>query len=172
MNFCRTHTPRLTVELNGSLVTHIGLPESSGSEDSLGMAREYAIFEFARLLDSPSPHRLSRCDGCGRYFVRQRVPTRVIYHGTFCLRAKCKSKGGAKRIVDGREQLARDKTRWAADALERWEPGKRCGEKKDWILKKVKEGMETAGLDPIKVNWVTWHLKDIEAELERRKGNG
>ncbi len=169
--FWEAHPSRVTVEPNGSLVQQVGIPESAGSEDSLRWAREKAIFEFARLLDSPSPQRLSRCDGCGRYFVRQRVPVKAIYHGTFCAKEKCKHKGGAKRIVDRREQLARDKIRWAADALVKWKPGKRCGEKKDWIRKTVNEELRMLGLDPIEVNWVTWHQEDIEAEVERRKEN-
>jgi len=171
VRFWGAHAPRVTIEPNGSLVLQVGTPESAGSEDSLHWARECAIFEFARLLDSPSPQRLSRCDGCGRYFVRQRVPMKAIYHGNFCPSAKCKRKGGAKRIVDSREQLARDKIRWAADALEKWKPGRHCGEKKDWIRKTVNEELRMVGLDPIEVNWVTWHQKDIEAEMERRKGN-
>jgi len=160
---------RVTVELDDSPVFHVGLSEAArGSKDSLFTAREYAVHEFARLLASPSPQRLSRCDGCGRYFVRQRVPTKPICHGTFCSRGKCKSKGGAKRVVDSRDQIAKSKICWAADALEQWKPASRFGEKPDWVVEQVNAKLLPRG-ESIKVNWFTWHQTEIEAEVERRK---
>jgi hypothetical protein len=167
--FWAAQSARMTVELNGSLVAHIGPPESARAEDALRWARERAIFEFARLLDSPSPQRLSLCSACGRYFVRQRTPRKPIYHGTFCGRAKCKNGGSANRVRESRRQQAQDKICWAADALVNWQTGNRHGDKKDWIREKVNERLKVAGVDQIEINWVTWHLKETEAEVERRK---
>jgi hypothetical protein len=166
VKFWAAHSARV-VELNGSLVLQVGPSESAGTEDALSMAGEYATFEFARLLDSPSPQRLSRCDGCGQYFVRQRVPQKRICHGTFCPRTKCRSMGGAKRVVDSRKQLAQDKIQWAVDAVEKWKPTRRFGEKPDWVVQQVNAKLPRG--ESVKVNWYSWHRKDIEAEVNRRK---
>lgn len=166
VKFWKAHPALVTVELDGSPVLHVGPSQPAGAEDSLRKAREYAIFEFARLLASPSPQRLSRCDGCKRYFVRERAPAKVIKHGTFCPKAKCRNQGSAKRVNDGRKNLAQDKIRWAADALEQWKPGRRFGERADWVVKQV--NAKLPGGERIKVNWFTWHKQEIEKEVERR----
>ncbi len=163
VKFWNRNPPRVIVELDGSSILEVGPKSASaGSQDSLHMAREYAIFEFVRLLDSlSSRQRLFRCDGCNRYFVRARAPRKAIYHGSFCER--CTGKGGARRTVESRNRRTQEMIGWAADAWKEWEPTKRFGERTDWIVRRV-----TAKGGSIKRNWVTRHQKQIETEVERR----
>jgi hypothetical protein len=171
VKFWKRNSPRIIVELDGTLILEVrpNSESSEGVQHSVFIARELAVFEFARLLDSTSPERLSRCDACLKFFAREKAPKRgaPIYHGTFCCK-KCASIGRARQIVERRELQKNKKIEWAVDALERWKPEKRFGDKADWIVKNVNAKLP-AGQTPIKVNWVTRHLTEIEAEVERRK---
>ena len=165
--FWKRSSPRVVVELNGRWTLEVG-PKSGYADlqDSVHMARQYAIFEFARLLDSTSPERLFRCDACGTYFVRKRAPRKEtpIYHGTFC--GECKNRGGVRRVEDGRKLRTAEKINWAADACATWQPGKRSGERADWIVRKVNAKLPAG--ESIKINWVTRHRTEIEAAAKRR----
>jgi hypothetical protein len=168
VKFWDRNSPRVIVELNGSWTLQVGpKPQSAASQDSLHMAREFAIFEFARLLDSTSPERLYRCDGCGKYFVRERTPRKEtpIYHGSFC--EKCTDKGGARRTVDSRNRRTREMIGWAADAWAKWAPSRRYGTQSEWVAKQVTVKLPRG--KSIKINWVTHHQPEIEAEVERRE---
>jgi hypothetical protein len=168
VKFWERNFPRVIVDLNGSWTLAVEpKPKSLQTQDALHAAREYAIFEFARLLDSPSPERLFRCDSCGVYFVRARAPRKdtPIYHGTFC--AKCKHRGGVKRVEDSRKQHTAEKISWAADAWAKWTPSHRHGKRSEWVAKQVKAKLP-ASQNPIKANWVTRHQTEIEMEVERR----
>jgi hypothetical protein len=169
VKFWERNSPCVVVELNGSWTLTVE-PKSnpSGLQDSAFAARESAIFEFARLLDSPSPERLFRCDACGVYFVRARAPRKdtPIYHGTFCV--NCKHRGGVKRVEDSRKQRTAEKIGWAADAWAKWTPSHRHGKRSEWVAEQVKAKLP-ASQNPIKANWVTRHQAEIEAEVKRRK---
>lgn len=136
-------------------------------EATLQRARDFAICEFAKLLESHGRERLFRCDECGKYLVRARAPRKEtpIYHGTFC--EKCKHKGSARRTVESRKRRTQKMIEWAADAWEKWTPGNRFGKRADWVVEKVNAKLP-AGRIPIKINWVTKHQTEIEAEVERR----
>jgi hypothetical protein len=167
VKFWERNSPRVVVELNGSWTLAVGpKPESAQTQDTLHAARENAIFEFARLLDSLSPERLFRCDACGVYFVRARAPRKdtPIYHGTFC--AKCKHRGGVKRVEDRRKQRTAEKIGWAADAWAKWTPSHRHGKRPEWIVAHMNAKLSAD--ENITINWVTRHQKEIEAEVERR----
>jgi hypothetical protein len=142
--------------------------EKKSRDELLQRARDYATEQFVLLLDSPSRHRLFRCDICGTYFVRERMPKRdmAITRGTFC--DGCKQAGNILRMEGSRSNKAGRRLKLAADALIKWKPGNRCGEKKEWIRQRVNEGLEKENLDPIQINWVTRHLAEIEAEVEGR----
>jgi hypothetical protein len=153
----------------GMLPASVRRPELWGLVYPLVKAQEKAVFWLWNLVNCPSParERLSRCDGCGEYFVRSRAPKKEmpIYHGAFC--ANCKGKGGARRTVESRKLRTKRMIEWAADAWAKWKPGNRSGDRSDWIVKQVNVKL-LAGQNPIKVNWVTRHLTEIKAEVERR----
>ena len=136
-------------------------------ENTLQRARDFAICEFVKLLESPGRERFFRCDECGKYLVRARAPRKgaPIYHGTFC--DKCKNKGGARRTVESRNRRIQEKIGWASDAWVKWKSGNRFGKRADWVVKKVNAKLP-AGQNQIKVNWVTRHQTEIETEVERR----
>ncbi len=155
-------------------VSHLWLPKPAAwpssepeLDDTLSRARDYAIAEFYKFLESRCPQRLFKCDECGAYFVRARAPRKEtrIRRGAFC--EKCKHKGGARRTVDSRKRRLQEMIGWAADAWAKWKPGNRFGNRTDWVVQKV-----NAKLSPnqkrIKVNWVSWHQTEIEIEVERR----
>ncbi len=150
----------------GMLPTSAVHPEVWGLVYPLAKAREKAIFLLRNLVNCPSPvrERLSRCDACGEYFVRVRAPRKEgipIKHGVFC--ANCKGKGGARRTVESRKLRTEKKIEWAADAWVKWKPDHRHGKRSEWIARQV-----TARGEAIKVNWITHHQTEIEAEVERR----
>jgi hypothetical protein len=146
------------------------LPDSRASTEPLERARDMAIYYFVCLLDLDSPmrERLSRCDGCGAYFVRVKAPKKgaPIYHGTFC--EKCKHKGGARRTVDSRSRQTKEKIGWAADCWTNWT--KRKGLRSAWIAEQVNRRVVRHPISwgTITGKWVTRHQKEIEAEVERR----
>ena len=157
------------------VVSHLWLPKPLAwpfpepeLEDTLARARDYAIAEFHKFLESSCPQRLFKCDGCGTYFVRARAPRKEtpIYHGTFC--ENCKHKGGKRRTDSTRKQRKAQMIEWAADNWPKWT--KRNGVRSEWIAEQVNKRVERQPIswDTIKGNWVTWHQAEIEAEVERR----
>ena len=123
---------------------------------------------YLQLLDSPARMRLSRCDACGVYFMRNRAPKKdtPIYHGSWC--ENCKGKGAAKRVDESRKGRLREMIGWAADAWESWKKDRRHGVREEWVVRKVNERMPP-GRTRIAKNWVTRHGTEIEAVLKRRK---
>lgn len=133
-------------------------------------AQDLAFHEFARLLDSPTRERLSRCDACRTYFERRRAPKRdtPIYHGVYCW--NCKGKGGARRTVSSRDQRKKEIVGWAASCWAKWKPTPRHGKQSEWIAQQVNRELAQHHPvhDRITGKWVTQNRKTIEAEVERR----
>jgi len=127
-----------------------------------------AIAMFLQLLDSPGRVRLFRCNGCGSYFLRQRMPKKdtPIYHGSWC--GNCKGKGGAQRIKDTRYRRTEEMIGWGADAWVRWRQDRRHGARKEWVARYINKRLPV-DRDQIAKNWVARHMKEIELEVERRK---
>ena len=136
--------------------------------ETLARARDHAISEFQKFLESSCPQRLFKCDGCGTYFVRARAPKKEtpIYKGTFC-ETKCKHKGGARRTLESRNRRLLERVGWVADALESWKPTNRHGPKNEWVLERLNKKLGDGNHK--KVNFLTKHRVKIEAELERRR---
>jgi hypothetical protein len=134
----------------------------------LRSAADPATALYLQLLDSPIPARLFRCDGCATYLMRARAPKRnaPIHRGSWC--AKCKGKGGARRTGKSRKNRRDQMIEWAADAWTRWKQDGRHGERVEWVVQQVNEQLKSSE-DQIKKNWVSLHLKEIEAEVQRRK---
>lgn len=137
----------------------------------LDRARDRATYLFIELLNSPARARLSCCDGCSKYFASDRLPKRAtpIQHGRFC--ANCKNTGGARRVEDRRSQRTAEMVGWAADARLRWESAARQGSVEKWMVEQVNIQIRRRRGNHIAKNWVTKHRGEIEAEVERRKGN-
>ena len=175
--FWAQHPPHVLPEGKDQLGIYLGVLRA-GTWEQLGkksptellqQSRDHAIEQFVLLLDSPSRHRLFRCDQCGTYFVKRRLPKRevAIARGTFCNR--CKLTGNARRTENSRSRRIQRMVKMAADALMEWQPGNRYGEKKDWILKGANARLKLESLDPIKVNWISHHFAEIEKEVRKRK---
>jgi len=137
-------------------------------EDTLAQARDFAILEFQKFLESSCPQRLFKCDGCRTYFVRAKAPRKEtpIYHGTFC--ENCKHKGGKRRTDSTRKQRKTQMIEWAAECWTKWTEG--SGVRSEWVADRVNARINGQPISwgTIKGNWVTWHQAEIEAEVERR----
>jgi hypothetical protein len=133
-------------------------------------AHKTAIHCFQQLLDSPARYLLSRCDGCGTYFVRRRAPRKdmPIKRGTFC--KNCKGLGGARRTVATREQRKKEVIGWAADYWPKWAQTRLHARQSEWIAQQVNRELAKHRWihDPVTGKWVTQNKKSIEAEVERR----
>jgi hypothetical protein len=167
----RKRFPLLTKEPMEALLTQLEDMKSP----SLQFVREIMPFVldattaiFLQLLDSLAPTRLFRCDGCSAYFMRTRAPKKdtPIYHGSYCANCKRKGKDRVRRTVDGRNRRTQQKTELAADAWAEWKPDHRHGQRSEWVAKRVTAKLPRG--ESIKVNWVTLHQTEIEAEVERR----
>jgi hypothetical protein len=158
--------PRVLIKGDGRVA--IAEIVSHNLRDPASYARDLAFHELARLLDSPTRERLSRCDLCSTYFERRRTPKRntPIKRGAFC--EKCKSKSGARRTSASREQRTKEMVEWAADRWLNWKP--RHGKKAEWIAEHVNRELDRRHRihHSITGKWVTQNKKSIEAEVERR----
>jgi hypothetical protein len=169
----RKRLPLLVKEPLESMLTQLEDMKSPSRQfvrEIMPFAFDAAIAMFLQLLDSSERTRMFRCDGCRAYFFRARAPKKdtPIYHGSYCANCKGKGKDRARRTMESRTQRTQEKIGWAADAWAQWKPQRRFGERSDWIVKKVNARLPT-DQNPIKVNWLTRHRAEIEAELERRK---
>lgn len=136
-----------------------------------------AMYWFASLLDSPFSRLLARCDDCGTYFAYERAPRIDIKGGTHC--ANCKGQGSARRMKSTRERRTNELVGFAADVWEQWKPDSRHGPRSRWIAERVnrrtakieaKSGKKSESLfSVITGRWVTQHLTEIKAEVERRE---
>jgi hypothetical protein len=135
-----------------------------------------AMYWFAKLLDSPFSRLLARCDDCGTYFAYERVLRTDIKGGTHC--RNCKGCGSAKRMNRTRDKRNDSLVRFAAEFYGQFKPNSRQPLTK-WIAEHVnrrtgsiraKAGKETMSHYPVITGrWVTLHLTEIEAEVERGK---
>ena len=175
--FLQRNPPPIWSGSDGRLetATHLWLPTPLAwpfpepeLEDTLARARDFAIYEFQKFLESSCPQRLFKCDECGRYFVRVKAPRKEtpIYHGTFC--ENCKHKGGKRRTDSTRKQRKTQMIEWAAECWTKWTEG--SGVRSEWVADRVNARINGQPISwgTIKGNWVTWHQAEIEVEAERR----
>lgn len=163
--FVERNPPVLSMDAEGPYL--ILMPWSKG-KSLRDAVIDGAMAMFVQLLDSPACRRLFRCDGCGTYFLRKRLPKKgtLIYRGSWC--QNCKGKGSARRTDKSRNNRTEQMVKWAADAWVQWKPDRRHGERAEWIARKV-NGRLRGSWSHVAKNWVTRHVKEIEAEAERRK---
>jgi len=130
------------------------------TDDRARAALDTASVLFIRLLNWRARARLARCDECGTYFLRKRMPKKGmnIKRGSFC--PKDKGKGSAKRTNAGRERKRGGLVARAAEFWPKWKPARRYGERSVWVARQMNAG--------ITGKWVTQNKKAIEAEVERR----
>ena len=135
-----------------------------------------AMYWFARLLDSPFSRLLARCDDCGKYFAYERAPRTDINGGTHC--TNCKAHGSAKRMKSTRDKRMGEMVDFAAEFYGQFKSNSRQPLNK-WIAQQVNRRTESITVKAgrkkqshypaITGRWVTEHLNQIEAEVERRK---
>jgi hypothetical protein len=132
-------------------------------------AYDAAMAFFLELLDSPARVKLARCDGCGVYFCRERMPKKdmPIKRGSWCVSCKREGKDRIRRTENSRGARTDKMVELAADAWLQWKQDRRHGERTEWVARKVNKRLQ-ASWTPIKKNWVTGHKDEIEAEVERR----
>lgn len=135
--------------------------------------RDSAKLVFINLLKSPNRYKLFRCDHCGLYDLRQREPREETLHGTFCDTCKKTSTPSAERTEASRN----DRLLILAELAAKWWPkwsSKENPSRSKWIAKKMTDSGLPNWQPSITGNWVTRHVKEIEAALEadRRKHAG
>jgi hypothetical protein len=147
----------------------------SQSIDPLQHARDLAIAQFVLLLRSSCPQRLFRCDECGKFFVLDREPRKVIKQGTYCPKSECRKRASAKRMKSTSDRRHSIFEGIAADVWDKWTPN--CGPREVWIAKQVNlrtakmnvtSGKKSARKSPYKSitrRWVTEHMQRIEVEV-------
>jgi hypothetical protein len=159
--------PQVTIDGDGrsSIFVPRNFPRPT---DALFRAREHAIFQFVKLLESPTRERLSRCDECRTYFFRARAPKKdtPIFRGTFC--PNCKGKGSARRVNATRGNRTKQMVELAVEFWRKWKSTTRHGERSRWVARMMNRRRRTGGV-PITGKWVTQHRHEIEAKIERRK---
>ena len=150
-------------------------PSTLTSIDGRDAALDRATWEFVKLMDSPFRNRLSRCDECGVYFARRRLPKQDEPNkfGSFC--EKHRGKGRAKSTKTARENHREEMLDAAAAVLlefERIAPG---AEWRQWGVQKLNKRMARVRLNnpnafpAISSNWLTRHEAEIEARARRRR---
>jgi hypothetical protein len=151
-------------------------PEPSGAKDPESAARDYATYWFIHLLDSPMRERLSRCEDCGLYFLRERMPKRgyPIKRGMFC--KKHRDRARARSMTSTRIGRTDELVRLAAKFWLEWNSQKGQQTLSKWIAAKMNRqlpawaGKYFQNRDGTATGrWVTEHCQDIEAEAKRRK---
>jgi hypothetical protein len=144
----------------------VGIPDTAASQDPLFAARERAILEFSRLLASGSPERLFCCEGCGKYFSKQRAPRKdtPIFHGSFCGKKACRHSAGAKRTEKKRQRDLNQRLDVAAALWLESGQEKPAKLRSAWIA----EQMTRKHLIEIRGKWVTQHSAEIEKRVQEQ----
>ncbi len=164
--------PRVGIQGDGRFLVFPDLMRSEGwptpepnLEATLQRARDFAVSEFLRLLESSGRERLFRCDNCGAYFVRLRTPKKdlPIKKGTFC--ENCAGRGGARRMGETRAARQEAKLKAAAEAWLRWNYSHRHPDQREWVAREVSK---RCGVE-IQRNWVSRNLVEILKRAEALK---
>lgn len=129
-------------------------------------ARLFAGFHFAKLISSSSRERLSRCDTCGAYFERQRMPKRgvVIRYGVHC--PKCKGSGSLIRVRAERDRRRRTLVELAAGLWSAWSQKQRRSGRSEWVAAQMNRRLPP-GVEAVDRRWVTRNQEAIRAAVEQ-----
>jgi hypothetical protein len=147
-------------------------PRNTEQSDQKQAAYDAAVALFIQLLDSPGRARLARCDDCGTYFLRKRMPKRdtPIKRGSFC--PEHKGEGAAQRTNATRDRRIKQLIELAAKY---WPKCKQEGrERSEWVAEKMRLALrqnpnaELFQFSSIQGKWATQHQDEIEAEVKRR----
>jgi len=150
-------------------------PIPSMAENPEPAARDYAAYWFIHLLDSPMRERLSRCEECGEYFLRKRMPKRgcPIKRGMYC--HKHRGKARARSMKSIRDDRSDELVRLAGKFWLKWNSQKDYKTRSKWIANRMNEELpDWAGAyfqnrdGTATGRWVTEHQTEIEADVERR----
>lgn len=175
---CRVNaSPRGFVLDGGRVQFRLDSPIPALMSDRRLAVGTLAIWWYVMLLDSPRRESLCRCDECGQYFLRLRMPKREAptKRGIFCPEHKDKRK--ARSVNNTRQIRGQMLVELAAGFWLEWERKKPRDQLAGWIAKlmrtklmRLQEKKRFAWV-PIAISpkWVTRNKEKIEAEAERRK---
>jgi hypothetical protein len=132
--------------------------------------RQWAMYWFAELLNSPYPRHLSRCDHCKRYFASERQRS-LVKCGVYCPGTACKSKASVARTERFRE---RSRSGWFDTAAQKWIKSESLPQKRresqlewehrrrEWVAVQVNQVHNT----DFRKRWVSQNLKQIQERVE------
>jgi len=164
----RHFPPRATVTADGRMELQLSVsPDHLLRLPVRKRAQLFAGFHFAKLISSSSRERLSRCDTCGAYFERQRMPKRGISigHGVHC--QKCKGSGSLIRVRAERDRRRRKLVELAAGFWSAWDQKERRTGRSEWVAAQVNHRLPP-GVKAVGRRWVTRNRETIQAAAEER----
>lgn len=173
--FAAKHRPVIRL-VDGRVRYSTCSPKPSGANDPESAARDYATYWFVHLLDSPVRERLSKCEDCGLYFLRERMPKKgyPIKRGMFC--KKHKDKARARSMTSTRMSRTRELVCLAAKFWPEWNPQKGHQTCSKWIAARMNDQLPIWAGEYFQNRqgratgrWVTEHRQEIEAEVKRRE---
>ena len=164
----RHFPPQATVAADGRMELQLSVsPDHLLRLPVKRRARLFAGFQFAKLISSSSRERLSRCDTCGAYFERQRMPKRgvVIRYGVHC--PKCKGSGSLIRVRAERDRRRRHLVELAAGFWSAWSQKQRQSGRSEWVAAQMNRRLPP-GVGVVDRRWVTRNQETIQAAAEGR----
>lgn len=169
--FMAKNPPVARLEADSRMVLFIQAPK-----DHRASAQDHALYWFAMLLDSPKRERLSKCEKCGQYIIRDRMPRKhhPLKRGVFCKIHRGKAR--ARSMKDTRMDRTNELVLLAAKFWPEWNSQRGHQTRSKWIAAEInahlpvwaggyfqnRDGTATG-------RWVTQHRQEIEAEVKRRK---
>jgi hypothetical protein len=161
-SYCEKYPPRI-VPADDGLFALFGSQiignwkEGIRVDDPLANAEDEAARIFTLLIDAPWRDQVYKCRRCGKYGVLSRKPITIYKKGMHC--PDCRHSATAERSTATllKDQLE-ERLRLARAAWREWKP--KHGDRKAWTLHRVNQGLKNG--ERIKINWITWHLKEIE----------
>ena len=155
---------------DGSPSLYLPVGREHNPECPFRNAWDTAILLFARLLDSPYRYRIAkcRCLGC-TYYYTDRVPKGPLQYGTFCPAHRQKA-SASRAEYRKRNATHENRIRIAHSLCGTWPPDCRTEKsRRVWLAAEISRKQSKA-YSPIKINWVTRHLNEIETGIPIVKG--
>lgn len=173
--FTSKHRPIIRI-VDGRVRYSTCSPEPSSTNDPESAAPDYATYWFIHLLDSPMRERLSRCEHCGRYFLRERMPKKgcPIKRGMFCKKHRDKARARSMKVI--RIGRTAELVHLAARFWPEGDLRKGYQSRSTWIADRMNAQLPAWASEyfqnrdgKARGKWVTTHQQEIEAEVRRRK---
>lgn len=169
-----SHSLECLILEDGRVQFNLKLPDPAREKERRLAVGSMVVWWYTMLLDSPRRECFCKCDLCGEYFLRFRMPKRhpPTKTGIFCPRHKKQRK--SRSIFNSRLNRHRMLVELASKFWSEWDGEKRRELRSDWIARRMRREMRShpkrlqSGIS-ITRKWVTRNSAAIEAELKRRK---